>query len=110
MEETEDQYSVITMSATETLPMWSLGVEASLHMTKRDEERLPDELMLENGKRVNIIVRGRRPLYHGCRGQGHEKELPPREGTKCGGQGGERGGGGARTTCNMVKIETVQIR
>lgn len=49
-----------------------------VQVSQKDYKRWPDELFLANGRRLDVIVKGRLPLCHRCRSQGHFRENCPR--------------------------------
>lgn len=70
----EEPYEVVSMTRTETVPLWGFGMSASLRVAEKDARGIPDELSLANGKRLNVVMRHRQPLCHGCGARGHLKK------------------------------------
>lgn len=82
-----EPYEVMSMSRTETVPMWGYGKSTFLHMDEKDSRKLPDELSMVDGRRINVIVRGRQPLcpLSRMRSTGaFKEELSPSRAQKCG--------------------------
>lgn len=49
---------------TETLQGCGFNIEVTVQVSEKDYKHLPDELLLANGRRLNVNVRGRLPLCH----------------------------------------------
>lgn len=42
-------------------------------MSEEDIKRLSDGVYLANGKKLDVVVKGRFPLWHECQARGHFK-------------------------------------
>lgn len=69
---------ILTVRRTDTLDWWGFGLQISMRMSDRDTKAHPDELTLSDGRRLNVLVRGRMPECNGCRTRCYVKKNCPR--------------------------------
>lgn len=74
LENTEDSYEVDIVNKTETVKHWGYGLTIFAMMSENDVRCLLEKVTIFNGRRLNVIVRGRLPLGHGCKERGHFKK------------------------------------
>lgn len=50
--------------------MWGFGLEIVMLLSDKDRKALPVEIILSDGRRLNVVVRERLPICNECRIRG----------------------------------------
>lgn len=74
----EEEDNLIAVEKTETLNFACYGIEAKLQVKKEGLKKVPDSFSLQDGTKLNVIVRERLPLCRRCEVQDHIKKYYPR--------------------------------
>lgn len=73
----QEGYTLITVCKKKP-KLVGFRIEIKLQMSEKDIKLLPGELLIADGKRLNVLAKGYLPFCHKCETRGHTREICPK--------------------------------